>query len=81
MPIYDYECQSCKNVEEIVSQKVLTESDELSCSKCGQSMKRVYSIGSPEKEGRDQFSFGQRSWRKGLNTQQQANALLGDSPR
>lgn len=71
MPIYDYSCEDCKHVEEIVSTKILKETDVLTCPKCeGNNFKRVWSIDGGK------TNFGLKSWREGLSTSQQASALL-----
>lgn len=43
MPIFDYECEECKYVEEIL---MVSPYDHLTCSKCGNIMTRLYTIGS-----------------------------------
>lgn len=78
MPIYDYACKDCNHSEEIVSTKILTETDVVNCTKCGsENFKRVWNLGFVPEIGQEAFSFGMRSWRKGLTISQQAEKLLG----
>lgn len=71
MPLFDYFCDDCKNVEEIFSQKTLTDEDEKECPKCkSKKFKRAWT-GNGYKT-----SFGLKSWRDGLSVSQQSSALL-----
>lgn len=74
MPLYDMKCESCEHEEEIYSQKHLTENDALECPKCKETkFKKIWNMGFVPEVGRDSFSFGQRSWKKGLTLDQQAS--------
>jgi len=71
MPFYDYHCEDCNNTEEIFSQKILIESDEMTCPKCqSKNFKREWTGNGYH------TSFGLDSWKKGLSIEQQSSALM-----
>lgn len=43
MPIYEYECFECKNIEEVFQEKFYPFTHEVLCSKCGKQMKKLIS--------------------------------------
>lgn len=78
MPLYIFSCVECKFEEEKFVHKILSD-ETFDCPKCSGKMSRQDSFAyMPTKPGHDQFSFGQRPWRKGLDVIQQAAVLNGD---